>query len=190
MTAIVCVPFIDGFAQLGDELFMGRRRGGSRKPENTMKHYATFVIAAAALGSALPAAAQDLSASPTYETVNLNSGFANDPYNVAVQSGGSIDSSSIGTPCTGFIANAPDVRLNYQSGSLPLYISATSDADTTLAVNAPDGTWYCDDDAGDGLNPMVVFAKPSSGQYDIWLGTYASADFRPATLHISEISGD
>ncbi|MEO5707662.1 MAG: hypothetical protein ABIT10_05670 [Alteraurantiacibacter sp.] len=154
-----------------------------------MKHYATFAFAAAALAAALPAAAQDLSARPTYEAVTLNSGFANDPYNVSVQSGGSIDSSGIGSPCTGFIASAPDVRLNYQSGSLPLYLSTTSDADTTLIVNAPDGQWYCDDDTGEGLNPLVVFAKPQSGQYDIWIGTYASADFRAATLHISELSG-
>jgi hypothetical protein len=155
-----------------------------------MKHYATILLAAVSLGADLPAAAQDLSARATYETVTLNSGFTNDPYNVAVQSGGSIDASNIGSPCNGYIASAPDVRLNYQSGSLPLYISATADSDTTLIVNAPDGRWYCDDDTGEGLNPLVTFAKPSSGQYDIWIGTYASADFRPATLHISEISGN
>lgn len=155
-----------------------------------MKHYATFTIVAALVAGAIPAAAQDLSARPTYETVSLTSGFPNDPYNVSVQSGGSIDASGVGSPCTGYIASAPDVRLNFQSGSLPLYISASSDADTTLIVNAPDGQWYCDDDTGEGLNPQVTFVKPTSGQYDIWIGTYASADFRSATLSISELSGN
>lgn len=154
-----------------------------------MQHYATFTLAAVLLAAAIPAAAQDLSARPTYETVTLTSGFTNDPYNVSVQSGGSIDASGVGSPCTGFIASAPDVRLNYQSGSLPLYLSSSSEADTTLIVNAPDGQWYCDDDTGEGLNPLVTFLKPQSGQYDIWIGTYASADFRPAILHISELSG-
>lgn len=155
-----------------------------------MKLVPALLLAAGSLAAATSAAAQDLSAQPTYETVNLNSGFPNDPYNVSVSSGGSIDASGIGSPCTGYIANAPDVRLNYQSGSLPLYIYATSDSDTTLIVNAPDGQWYCDDDSNGGLNPQVTFLKPQSGQYDIWIGTYASADFRPATLHISELAGN
>jgi hypothetical protein len=155
-----------------------------------MKLVPALLLAAGSLAAATSAAAQDLSAQPTYETVNLNSGFPNDPYNVSVSSGGSIDASGIGSPCTGYIANAPDVRLNYQSGSLPLYIYATSDSDTTLIVNAPDGQWYCDDDSNGGLNPQVTFLKPQSGQYDIWIGTYASADFRPATLHVSELAGN
>ena len=46
------------------------------------------------------------------------------------------------------MAEAPDYRLNYQAGgNWPLHIFAQSDSDTTLAVNGPDGTWYCDDDS-------------------------------------------
>lgn len=153
-----------------------------------MKLLSAALLATCSLATATSAAAQDLSAQPTYATVNLSSGFPNDPYSVSVSSGGSIDASGIGTPCTGFIANAPDVRLNYQAGSLPLYIYATSDSDTTLIVNAPDGQWYCDDDSNGGLNPQVTFLKPQSGQYDIWIGTYASADFHPANLLISEVA--
>ena len=153
-----------------------------------MKLLSAVLLAACSLAATASASAQDLSARPTYETVNLSSGFPNDPYDVSVSSGGSVDASNIGSPCTGYIASAPDVRLNYDSGSLPLYIYATSDSDTTLIVNAPDGQWYCDDDSNGGLNPQVTFLKPQSGQYDIWIGTYASADFRPATLHISEVA--
>lgn len=149
-----------------------------------------FTAAAAFLALALPAAAQDISADPTYETVNLSSGFPEDPYGVALSSGGSIDAARLGGGCTGFIANAPDVRLNYRAGDLPLYIFTSSSADTTLVINGPDGSWYCDDDSRGSLDPLVVFSRPTSGQYDIWVGTYASNELHSAELYISELGAD
>lgn len=148
-----------------------------------------FAVLAAAAVAAVPAAAQDYNQRPTYTTLNLVSGFEPDPQTVNLQSGGSIDASTISSSCRGFIANAPDVRVNYTPGRYPLIISANSDADTTLVVNAPDGRWYCDDDSGEGgLNPMVRFNNPQRGQYDIWVGTYGNARLEPATLAISEVS--
>jgi hypothetical protein len=144
--------------------------------------------ALAAVATAGVAAAQNYGLNPTYGTASLNAGFTPDPYVVNVQSGGSINANTLSSSCRGFIANAPDVRLNYRSGSFPLIISANSSADTTLVVNAPDGSWYCDDDSGNaGMNPMVRFNSPQGGQYDIWIGTYGSASLQPAQLHISEI---
>lgn len=146
---------------------------------------ATAAIAAVFAGAA---SAQDFSQNPTYGVANLNSGFTPDPYVVNVQSGGSINATHLGGSCAGFVANAPDVRLNFTAGSLPLIISANSSADTTLVVNGPDGRWYCDDDSGNaGMNPMVRFNGPASGQYDIWIGTYGNASLQPAQLHISEL---
>ncbi len=147
-------------------------------------------VAAVALLAAgnVPAAAQDISADPNYGTVNLRSGFTPDPRIVAVSSGGEIDAETIDSSCRGFISDAPDVRLVYRAGSLPLIISVDSRADTTLVVNAPDGQFYCDDDGGvNGLNPMVRFDNPQSGRYEIWVGTYGSARNERARLHISEI---
>jgi hypothetical protein len=147
---------------------------------------ATAAIASAVVGTA---AAQDYSLNPNYGVVNLNGGFSPDPYVVNVQSGGSIDTAqSIGGACRGFVSNAPDVRLNFTPGSLPLILSVAASADTTLVVNAPDGSWYCDDDTGtNGLNPMVRFNQPRQGQYDIWIGTYGNASLQPAQLNISEL---
>ena len=107
----------------------------------------------------------------------------------ATRSGGSTDApSAIGGSCRGIIANAPDVRLNFTAGSLPLIISANSGSDTTLIVNGPDGRWYCDDDGGEnGLNPAVRFNNPQSGRYEIWVGTYGNSSLQPAQLHISEL---
>lgn len=149
------------------------------------------LLATAAMIAAVPfaAVAQDYTAEPTYETVSLDNGFSPDPYTIYLSAGGSIAAESISEECAGFIANAPDVRLNYQAGSLPLYISAVSDADTTLVVNGPDNQWYCDDDGLAGLNPLVWFDAPQSGQYDIWVGTYADASLQEATLHFSEVRG-
>lgn len=145
--------------------------------------------ALAAVASAGIAAAQNYSLNPTYGTATLNAGFTPDPYVVNLQSGGSINASTaISSSCRGFIANAPDVRIHYRAGSYPLIFSVASNSDTTLVINGPDGSWYCDDDGGNnGLNPAIRFGSPMSGQYDVWIGTYGSASLQPAQLHISEL---
>jgi hypothetical protein len=147
------------------------------------------LLVAAACFAAAPAAGQDYNADPNFGTLNLASGFTPDPQVVAVRSGGQINAATISRSCQGFISNVPDVRLNYTAGALPLIISVAADADTTLVVNGPDGSWYCDDDGGvNGMNPMVRFNAPGSGQYDIWIGTYGNASLQPARLNISELT--
>ncbi len=138
---------------------------------------------------AAPGAAQDVGADPNYETVTLSAGFTPDPYTVQLSSGGSIDAETLSSSCRGYISNAPDVRLHYDNGSgvLPLILSVEADADTTLVVNAPNGSWFCDDDTGDGLNPLMRFDEPMSGRYEIWVGTYSDSTLQPATLQISEL---
>jgi len=112
------------------------------------------------------------------------------PLVVSLRSGGRIDASPLGHACVGFIAEAPDVRLMYRAGSYPLFISAVSDADTTLVVNAPDGSWHCSDDASEGdRNPSLHFLSPQHGRYEIWVGTRDAPQFHPARLEISERSG-
>jgi hypothetical protein len=150
----------------------------------------TLAAGAALLAmSASGAVAQNYSLNPTYGTVALAGGFNPDPYVVNLQSGGSIDAQTLSSSCRGFIANAPDVRLNWTPGSLPLILSVAASADTTLVVNGPDGSWYCDDDGGvNGLNPSVRFNNSRGGQYDIWVGTYGNASLQPAQLNISELT--
>jgi hypothetical protein len=150
----------------------------------------SFAIASslALAAAAVPAAAQNTNADPNYGTVSLRTGFAPDPRVVSLRAGGDIDAANVGSSCSGFITNAPDVRLVYSAGSLPLIISVAADSDTTLVVNAPDGRFYCDDDSGvNGLNPSVRFNSPQSGRYEIWVGTYRSGATQPARLHISEL---
>lgn len=121
---------------------------------------------------------------PTYGTVNLNAGFTPDPLTRDLQAGGELRTKLGGVPAN--VATAPDFRVNYTAGKYPLIFRVRSVADTTLLINLPDGTWIADDDGGGGLDPMIRLAKPPSGQYDIWVGTYQK-DIADATLSISEI---
>ena len=148
-----------------------------------------FLIAVLSSVAATPAVAQDTGAPATYRELELDSGFSGDPQVIQVRAGGTIDASRLGSPCTGFIAGPPDVRLVYDAGSLPLILSVAAGSDTTLVVNAPDGRWYCDDDSGEApLNPMVRFNAPDSGRYEIWIGTFSNSASQPALLHISELT--
>lgn len=146
--------------------------------------------AALLLAFALPLAAQNISARPTYGTLDLTAGFRPDPQVISISAGGSHRSELAG--CDTYIhAAAPDVDINYDSGSLPLTISATSSSDVVLLVNTPDGRWHCDDDSGPGTNPTLVFASPLSGNYNVWVGTYSSqsGNLPPAQLQVTELGG-
>lgn len=156
------------------------------------RHMAALAAALIAVSVAAPASAQSLrtSATGTYGQVRLTAGFEPDPHSVTVQAGGGIDASgtAAGSGCTGMIAQRPDFTLRYTAGDYPLYISATSDADTTLVVRMPNGAYLCDDDSAGSLNPVVHVGAPASGRYQIWIGTFGDGSTpAPAMLHISEI---
>ncbi len=122
----------------------------------------------------------------TFGEINLRTGFTPDPYRVNLTAGGQIDASTVSTDCVGKVAAAPDFQITFDAGSLPLFIRTQSGIDTTLVVNGPSGEWYCDDDSGGGNNAEVRWAKPASGTYDIWVGTYGTST-GPASLLITEL---
>jgi hypothetical protein len=147
-----------------------------------------MTAAALALVCAAPAAAQDFTATPNYGEIHLAPGFSPDPALIVVQAGGSINAGTTLKNCSGYITSAPDIRLHWDgNGSLDLKVSAVSNADTTLVINGPSGEWYCDDDSGDDSNPSLILSS-TSGQYDIWVGTYSDGDTKPAVVSISELS--
>ena len=153
-----------------------------------MKIKALIAAAAAALLAAAPAAqAQDASLNANYGDIVLSTGFTPDPYRIDLTAGGTIDASSLGSPCSGSISRAPDVQLTFTAGTLPLYLVVNADSDTTLVVNGPDGLWYCDDDSNGGVNPQVTWNSPQSGVYDIWVGTF-SGGTAPAALFVTELT--
>ena len=133
--------------------------------------------------------AQDVNASPAYGSTSLGAGFQPDPRSVAVQAGGAISANTLDAYCSGFISHQPSHNLEYSAGDYELFLSAASDADTVLVVNAPDGSWHCNDDApGQGLNAGISFAEPQSGLYNIWVGSLDfGGGYEPAMLHMSEL---
>lgn len=115
----------------------------------------------------------------TYGSVNLSSGFLPDPFIKSLVAGGGTVTTLGGVRA--HVATAPDFKLHYTSGNLPLTFRVESSSDTTLLINLPDGTWIANDDAGGGLNPLLRLERPQSGRYDIWVGTYGS---QPASARL------
>lgn len=153
-----------------------------------MKMIKVAAVAMAAMGVAATggALAQDFRMDPSYGSTELYAGFTPDPFTANVVAGGGIAIGNNINGCSGWVANPPDFRLFYHSGSFALTIGAVAGQDTTIAVNAPDGSWYCDDDSGGNLNPAVSFSAPPTGQYDVWVGTYQSGVTFPAQVVITE----
>lgn len=140
-------------------------------------------------------AAQDFALQPTFGIFTTTSGFLPDPNWISLLAGGSIfgeyDDSVTGNVCAGFFANPPDFRVHFAPGPegtpFPLSFYVESREDTVLLINAPDGTWYCNDDSS-GLDPALTFDTAMEGQYDIWVGTYnpTEGDFPHASLFVTE----
>jgi hypothetical protein len=128
----------------------------------------------------------DWNLDPAYGAIDLAAGFMPDPHTVEIAAGGGLDASVVG--CVGWVAQAPDYRVNWTAGGtgLPLIFSVQSEADTVLLINDAEGNWLCNDDTN-GLNPAISIANPPSGQYDVWVGTYAQGDLQDSVLSVSEV---
>jgi hypothetical protein len=150
--------------------------------------YASALLSISEVGLVAEISGPDWTLEPTFGEVLLESGFTPDPYRVEVVSGGEHDASMLGEGCVGFIATAPDFDLYYEAGEIfDLTISASSQSDTTLVINGPDGQWYCVDDSIASVDPMLTFENPQSGLYDIWVGSYYEGEGAEAVISISEI---
>lgn len=122
---------------------------------------------------------------PTYGTINLEAGFEPDPVAVNVDAGGPVNTRVGGI--AHWVANEPDLRVNYKAGQFSLTFYAECKEDSTLLINMPDGkTWLFNDDTN-GLNPQIKITNPPSGQYDIWIGTLNKVGTPPARLFITEL---
>ncbi|MBI1264241.1 MAG: hypothetical protein GC187_05865 [Alphaproteobacteria bacterium] len=147
-------------------------------------------------GGADPVSSQvDINAEPLFGAVTLAAGFLPDPHDLDVAAGGPIAAydAIYGEDlwCAGHITREPTANLFWEGQGGPLYIWAESGADTTIAINLPDGSWACDDDFAGNLNPGLVFDSALSGRYDIYVGTYGQGmEGEPARLRISELTPD
>lgn len=144
------------------------------------------VLAGAFLVLAAPAlACPDWQGAPHFGQINLSAGFEPDPYVRNITAGGTTNLSSCGVDWAGYVTTRPDFDL-YWSGTSPrLTIAVQAGADAILLVNAPDGTWYYNDDYN-GTNPAVIFQNPQEGLYDIWIGSYDGSRRNPGQLIFTE----
>ncbi len=147
------------------------------------KYLTAAVLAFLAVGRLDAQEKPDPSLKPTFGAVKLDAGFAPAPHSVEVQAGGPIRTNLGGV--NSHVAKAPDFSLQYTAGQHPLTFFVKSVGDTTLLINLPDGSWVADDDSGGGLDPLIRIAKPASGRYDIYVGTFQK-NIVAATLHISD----
>lgn len=131
----------------------------------------------------------DASLEPNYGTVNLRTGFTPDPYTKEMLAGGSVQASSVKSGCEGLVSAAPDLQVNYRAGSSDLTFKLTASEDTTLLISSPNGRWFCDDDSGGDLDPLITISSPSSGRYNVWVGTYNDSMVQ-STLQVTELGAD
>lgn len=134
-----------------------------------------------------------------YGSAVLDTGFLPDPHSVEVVSGpagaNSVDIANAGIRpmnsglCRGFATAQPDyiVHVNNPGQFLRFFVNAPGD--TTLVINDGQGNWWCSDDDGGNLNPLIEMNGPVGGQYDIWVGSYQAGANIPAILGISELHG-
>lgn len=130
-----------------------------------------------------------MAAEPARGSLTLTSGFLPDPVTVDVRAGGRHPATAIGAPeaCVGLVkVDQPDVRLHFTAGSFPLRFFVVAETDSVLVINAPNGSWYCNDDFS-GHNPLIEFDPPQTGQYDIWTGSYDYSNRGPGVLNITEL---
>lgn len=129
---------------------------------------------------------------------SLSGGFLPDPFTVDVVSGSTsedeVDVSSQGLTtnnngsCAGYATREPDFILHFDNPGEVLRFFVTAGADTTLIINDGQGNWWCSDDDGGNLNPMIDVQNPPAGQYDIWVGSYAQDANIHGVLSITELT--
>lgn len=145
--------------------------------------------AALQAATATPAATQPASeasadaSTDAFLTINPEAGFPLDPFLVSLQGGGPVDASTVSDQCSGFVAEAPAVTVDYQGEADLLRAFFLSDGDTTLVVETPDGEFLCNDDAYPVLlDASVEISKPVQGLYNVWVGSAVAQDLVPGFL--------
>ncbi|TXD38464.1 caspase family protein [Lujinxingia vulgaris] len=127
-------------------------------------------------------------AQANFPGLTLSPGFTPDPSSASGLAGGTIDASSITgatAGCAGKISNRPDHILTLGGHFSTLYLGVNSQADTSLIIRRPDGSFVCNDDTH-GLNPRIS-GTFGPGTYQIYVGSLASGN--PSyDLYASELS--
>jgi hypothetical protein len=128
-------------------------------------------------------AAEEAAVAGAFIAISPQAGFPLDPFLVSLQGGGPVDASTVSDACSGFVAEAPAVTVDYQGEADLLRAFFLSNGDTTLVVQTPDGDFLCNDDTHPLLlDPSIVITAPVQGVYSVWVGSVAAQDLIPGFL--------
>lgn len=132
-------------------------------------------------------ATDDVPSEPSaYVSVDFQQGFVLDPFLVSVNGGGEVDSSTLDANCVGWINDKPVVSVNWQGQVDQATVFFFSDHDSTLTIEQPDGSYLCNDDAGESvLDASITMTNPMTGTYQIFVGTYGEQQLIPGLLVIT-----
>lgn len=94
------------------------------------------------------------------------------PLTLSGVAGGPVELSRVDGACRGYAQATPNHVLNTSGG--PLRITTNASGDATFLVRLPDGRMLCDDDGGDGFNPLID-TSTGPGRVEIWVGSYGGS---------------
>jgi len=138
-----------------------------------------------------PVATLNFSLPPVFGSTALISGFLPDPFTVGITAGGPANVGYLGSGCAGNATSAPSFSVTYTSGSFTLLrFYFIGSGDTTMVVNSPSRSYFCNDDSFSTNNPTVDFNTPTSGRYDVWIGTFVQGANISGTLYVTERSSN
>ncbi len=93
---------------------------------------------------------------------------------------------AIGGTVAGYVSTEPNYRFTLLGADhYSVYFEAHARCDTILLINAPNGTWYYDDDSAGGHDPRIRLRGSANvnGAIDVWIGSYGT-DVCPAELEL------
>ncbi len=105
------------------------------------------------------------------------------PVNLNGMAGGPVSLQAVDSSCRGYAQPQPSHVLDSSGGMIRLTTSGAS-GDTTMLVRLPDGRIFCNDDGGEGFNPLIE-TSTSPGRIEVWVGSYSSGRTATYTLMAS-----
>jgi hypothetical protein len=137
-----------------------------------------------------PAPTLNFSLPAVFGSTSLISGFVPDPFSVSLTGGGPVGAAYLGRGCAGSTTSAPTFSVNYTAGAFPLlrfyFVGGT---DTTMIINSPSSAFFCAFGTLGAENPTLDFSSPSSGRYDVWIGSLSGSPVG-GTLFVTESSSN
>lgn len=114
----------------------------------------------------------DVGGTPTLGVIDIGPAFPAH-FDRAGTAGGSIDASRFGAQCRGHFPRTAHVVLHLRQPAVLSITTANTSTDMTMAIRGPDGSIRCNDDGGEGNNPLVQ-GQFEAGDSRVWIGTYSS----------------